>query len=342
MQRQPIQQGTINRLTALWALSESGLGGIMHALKIPFTGFFLGGFAVIMIGLIAHYSHSNLRQMLQATLLVVLVKAAVSPHSPFPAYIAVGFQGLCGALLFGAFAHIPKGFNIAAILFGLLALLESAVQKFLMTTLLFGKSVWEALDAFFLGIVKDLHLPADFSFSYWLILTYTAGYAVWGIVLGFWITRLPAQVEARAEQIGKQLHEVTPVAELSPQGTEKKKRKKWWGVLFVLLFIGGVFITGGAAEGSAKALYVIIRTVAVLLLFFYVVNPLLRWTLAKWSGRNKTAVQELVDQLPELRGLVRPAYRLAAAEHKGIRKYQSFVLTLIVLSLKDTQQKYRE
>jgi len=39
----------------LWALSESGLGGMMFALKIPFTGFFVGGFAVVMLGLIAHF-----------------------------------------------------------------------------------------------------------------------------------------------------------------------------------------------------------------------------------------------------------------------------------------------
>ena len=43
----------IQRLTALWAFTESGLGGIMHALQIPFTGLLVGGMAVIMISLIA-------------------------------------------------------------------------------------------------------------------------------------------------------------------------------------------------------------------------------------------------------------------------------------------------
>jgi hypothetical protein len=27
----------ISRLTALWAFAESGLGGVLHALQIPFT-----------------------------------------------------------------------------------------------------------------------------------------------------------------------------------------------------------------------------------------------------------------------------------------------------------------
>src|SRR4051812_9858770 len=104
---EPFQQMTstknlhaVSRLTALWALSESGLGGIMHAMKIPLTGFFVGGFAVIIIALIAHFSDKSLRAILQSTLLVILVKAAVSPQSPFMAYIAVAFQGVAGALIF--------------------------------------------------------------------------------------------------------------------------------------------------------------------------------------------------------------------------------------------------
>ncbi|MFN9519473.1 MAG: hypothetical protein ACK574_07030, partial [Bacteroidota bacterium] len=63
----------INRLTALWAFSESGLGGMMHALKIPFTGFFLGGFAIVILTLIAHHSRNRFSDIMQSTLLVILV-----------------------------------------------------------------------------------------------------------------------------------------------------------------------------------------------------------------------------------------------------------------------------
>lgn len=82
-------QLAISRLTALWALSESGLGGMMHAVKIPFTGFFLGGFAIVIITLIAHFSKTPFKSILQATLLVILVKAAASPHSPPMAYLSL-------------------------------------------------------------------------------------------------------------------------------------------------------------------------------------------------------------------------------------------------------------
>ena len=90
----------IQRLTALWAFTESGLGGIMHALQIPFTGLLVGGMAVIMICLIADISEFNYKQILKSAIIVLIVKAMVSPHTPFPAYIAVSFQALLGYAVF--------------------------------------------------------------------------------------------------------------------------------------------------------------------------------------------------------------------------------------------------
>ncbi|MDX5320402.1 MAG: hypothetical protein LPK45_04875, partial [Bacteroidota bacterium] len=77
------------RLIALWGLAESGLGGYMHAMKIPFTGIFVGGSAVIILSLLASLSEKRFQTLLRATLVVLLIKFTVSPHtSPF-AYIAV-------------------------------------------------------------------------------------------------------------------------------------------------------------------------------------------------------------------------------------------------------------
>ena len=58
----------IQRLTALWAFSESGLGGIMHALKIPFTGLVVGGMSVIMISFIAQLSANHYKEILKSAL----------------------------------------------------------------------------------------------------------------------------------------------------------------------------------------------------------------------------------------------------------------------------------
>ena len=137
----------------------------MFAFKIPFTGIFLGGFAVIIITLIAKYSTNKWRSILQSTLLVILVKAVASPHSPPPAYFAVGFQGLAGACIYAPFSMN----RFSAVLFGVLAMLESASQKIIVMTLIYGKNIWVALDSFFEMIVKDFGIGKHVSFSIWII-----------------------------------------------------------------------------------------------------------------------------------------------------------------------------
>lgn len=321
------RSNTIARLTALWALSESGLGGLMHALKIPFTGFFVGGFAVIIISLLAYYSGYKMSVILQSTVLVLLVKFAVSPQSPFPAYIAVGFQGLLGALLF----PLLKNFTFIPALFGCIALLESAVQKFLLTTILFGKSIWEALNTFVQSVLKDFDLPTDFSFSFWLISTYTIVYFIWGILLGIWVSRLPKRIESETKGIltRYKASSITPMK----ASTSKKHKWKLLSVFFVLFFIVIVMLMQGTHEGARKAFYVVLRTVAVLLFLLYILNPLLKFLLSKWKGKHQQAVEELVKQLPALRDLVQAAYALAAMDRKGLRRYSRFVFLLIVLSV---------
>jgi cell division protein FtsL len=329
---------TINRLTALWALGESGLGGWMHALKLPFTGIFVGGFAVLIIGLIAHYSNNSAKQILKATLLVLLVKAAVSPQSPLPAYVAVSFQGLIGALLFWLMPRI----KLTPVLFGMIAMLESALQMVLMKTIVYGMAIWEALDMFFGKIVKELHLSANISFSLWIICLYCGGYALWGLILGIWINRLPKQLDQRTTEIQQQ------AAELKNTGgdltvSKKQKRNTRMIVAFsILLFIVGVFLMSGSS--MSKALYIIIRTVAVLLLIYYIIVPITKWLLQKFidkqQEKNRAEMQGLIDQLPELRSYLRPAYVMASTKYKGLKRYREFVFILLALSLQTVHTEH--
>ena len=320
----------LTRLTALWALSESGLGGFMHALKIPFTGFFLGGFAIVIITLIAHHTQHKSKSILQATLLVILVKALVSPHSPPMAYIAVAFQGLSGLALF---ALIPNT-RLAAALFGLIALMESAVQKFLVMTLIFGKSLWEALDLFVKAILKDLSFITDFSFSFWLIALYTAIYSVWGLIVGIWAGGLPKQLYDKSDEVLFQLQNLNYTPQDVLAHKKRKRKGKIIGAVFMLLFIVSVFALQGL---GGKALYAILRAVAALVLMFYVLNPALKWAIQKWANKqqaaNKQTLAQLVDLMPDLKSNLAPALKIAQQQNKGLKVYPAFVVNLIVLSL---------
>ncbi|MCU0440864.1 MAG: hypothetical protein MUE96_00555 [Bacteroidia bacterium] len=316
------------RLTALWALSESGLGGMMHAFKIPFTGFFLGGFAIVVITLIAQVSKHSFKSIMQATALVLMVKAVASPHAPPMAYIAVGFQGLAGAVLY---QFVPYRY-LAAILFGGVALFESAVQKFLVATLLFGKSIWEALDTFVSSILKDLSVVADFSFSFWLIAVYTAGYTLWGMLLGWWSAGLFNRLQQNKEAILAQFENTSVGASPLAEMQNSKRMNKLWMSLIVLCLIVLVFALSNQLN---KAAYAFVRTIAALMLLFWVITPLVQWCVQYWVKRNKQtgALVVLMEQLPELKGYVKPALLLAKKQTRGLAIYPKFIQNLLILTL---------
>src|SRR6476661_6814218 len=147
------EQQAVFRLTAFWAFTEAGIGGLLHAFKSPFTGLIIGGTAVILLALIARRSNFNAGTIIKCTLLVILMKSLVSPFTPPTAYIAVGFQGLMAALLF----TIVPSFRVAAVLLGILAMVESAVQKLLVLWLFFGTTLWEAADGYLTWLLSQFN-----------------------------------------------------------------------------------------------------------------------------------------------------------------------------------------
>lgn len=317
------------RITALWAFSECALGGVMHALKLPFTGFFVGGFAVLCIGLLAHVSQRNAAVILRSTLLVILVKAIVSPQSPPTAYLAVGFQGLSGALILGYL----RPFAVAAYLFGFLALLESALQKILVLLLFFGKPLFEAIDVFFQSVLKNFGLNNQVSWANVVVCGYIGLYSVWGLVLGHWILRLPKQLDQkRAEYSAIEFSDQQVEGDLSP-----KKMRLWLFPLLVLIFVTGVFVfAGGKAVGGQRALYAVLRSVAVLLAWFYWARPLVMWAFQRWakmkSESEKRTLAHIMATIPSLRLKAHSVYNHVSQKHRGWKRWREFVVALFVVA----------
>ena len=311
----------ITRLTAIWALSECALGGIMHAMKIPFTGIFVGGLAVICIALIAFHADDIIKEVFKATIIVLMIKAGVSPHTPVPAYIAVSFQGVLGAIIFS----LIKNFMSAAPIYGCIAIAESAIQKFLFTTLIFGKSVWVALDIFVKSVLKDLHLPNDFSFSFWMVTLYILIYAAWGLMLGFFISGMPVVLEEIK-------NEKLTIEKETAVVTEKNKGNKWLSYLLIMTFITIVFFIDGKIN---NVLYIILRSLAVTMMLFVIARPIIV-SLINYFGKNKKEdFTKVMNLLPEIRSYVKPSFVLAKKSFNGLKRYKYFVLYLIHFSISD-------
>jgi hypothetical protein len=314
----------VNRLTALWALNESGLGGILHAAKFPFTGIFVGGFAVILISLIARYSNYSFKAILKATAMVLMIKAAVSPHSPFPAYIAVSFQGLLGAFIFSN----TKNFKAAPIIFGGLALLESAIQKILLTVLFFGMSFWKSIDDFVITTLKTFQLPADFSFSEWIALSYVILYFVLGLIIGRFASQIPDAVST----LDFSMITFSDTSHPVKQNRKRRKRRLLIGLLSILLSIElmGVFLKLPFGQ-------FFFRVVFFILLFYYVVGPLTT-QLIKFLSRNRAQeISDLNNDVAQLRDFVKPVIKHVNMNYHGLYRFKMFVLYMVAISLNDVK-----
>ncbi len=327
------QAQAITRLTALWALNECGLGGLMFALKIPLTGFFVGGFAVVLIGLIASYSQSRAKDLLKATVLVLIVKATVSPHAPPPAYLAVAFQGLLGALLYSNIRNV----TLAAMLLAPLAMLESAAQKLIVLTLIYGNPLWKALNRLFESITHDFSLPGHLPFSYWIISLYLLVHVVWGLFVGYYSAGLPARIGRHTGEVLLFYDTYRPAADAVVAPVVKRRHYGRMAMLVLLLGLIVLVLFGEGRFRNNMILYVILRSLAMVILLFYVLRPLLNRLIRYWlQSRDKGTRQEaaeLIGMLPGLRRFVRPSWKLARKRRGLLRQLSFFILSLIVLSL---------
>jgi len=329
------RETAVARLTALWGLSEAGLGGLIHALRIPFTGIVVGSTAIILITLIVHFSGRNRRVLLRSMLVVLLIKAAVSPHTPIPAYFAVTFQGLAGAVLFS----LLPGLRIPAMLLGILALLEGVVQKFLMMTLLYGKSVWMAIDLIAQKAAEEMGLSGNFRASLWVIGVYAVYYAGGGILVGWMAGAMPARIERQLIE----LTETPPVLPSRPPETlplKAGRRWRWRRLLPALLILAGLILVYALAPSDAgglqRGLYVLVRALLILGLWFGLAGPWMRKILHRFfqqrAGRHGVRLAEAMHLMPHLRMLAAYAWTETAACNRFVRWYR-FVTLLVTLSL---------
>ncbi len=338
VQKELSNDRAIARLTALWALNEAGLGGFMHALKIPFTGILIGGFAIILITLIAHFSRGNYGSILKSTMIVVIIKGIASPHSPINAYIAVFFQGITGFALFSVVPH----FSSAAILLGLLSLLESSLQRVLVLTLIYGMSLWHALDLFVQHILKLLNLPnSSFSFSRLLIGAYIGLHALAGIFTGWLGVRFSKFVQT-IDQNSLLISLAQNNANLSEPALKKKKKKSALKrkilkvVVLALLIFSTLFFFSAEGSGLRHAIFVLIRVLVLLSLWYLLLGPfLMKWlhiVLKKKSAFYQKEIQSVLDILPVLTQAVKTIWREAVKRH-GVQKWKFFLSQLIVFAL---------
>ncbi len=323
----------ISRLTALWALSEAGLGGVLHALQSPFTGLFVGGFAIVLVSLIAYFAEDKRKTIFRSLLVVLIIKLAVSPHSPPTSYMAVSFQALMASLIY---SKLSLG-KWSAMLLGVITLIESAIQKLLVLTLIYGKSLWEAIDSFSDYVVEYMGFLGNIFSSTALISIYLWLYALLGIIVGYIIYDIVRYLEVNQGNVKYQIQAIEFDNEV---GVAKKKRGRWrqwviFGIFFALIAAYYFFVKEGDAVWK-NWLYIFLRSTGILLLWYYVVGPLFKKYFAQFLEKKKHKVQDEVDETLTLLPYLRKVTKLAWKENKeerGLNKLRNFMGDTILYSI---------
>ncbi|MDZ7344170.1 MAG: hypothetical protein ONA90_06610, partial [candidate division KSB1 bacterium] len=286
-----------------------------------------------------YFAQNRTRAILKATIIVLLITFTVSPHSPLPAYFAVSFQALLGALLFGALSNL----RLAALLLGILGLLETALQKILVMTIIYGNSLWESIDVFFNYVLQQFGLmtaAADFRASLWLIGLYVGLHALAGVFVGWLAGNLPNEIRrALADPARRQLPRPAPVASRHEIGNSQKPF--WKGrvakILLLLIIVASIltFLTPAMA-GYKKGFYVILRAAVVLSLWYFVAAPLVMKLLQRFlknkSARHAAEIKNILRFFPRLKDYARRLWPASAAQ-KSWRRWKYFLVALVVFAL---------
>lgn len=336
------EQTLLIRLTALWALSEAGLGGIMHLFRSPFTGILVGGSAVLLIALIAFFSKKPAVAISKALIIVLIIKAMVSPHSPLPAYFAVGFQGLVGILLFSL---IPS-FRLAALLLGIFALIESALQKLLTLTILFGKSLWDALDTFIDHVLQKFNVLTEgvtAQGSYWLVGLYLGVYLVSGMLIGWLAGRLPNEIKLATQRL-KPPKTASGLEVDQPSSIARKnfwqKRSFQWGFM-IGLFLLVVYFLVPKSQTLLAPIWLLIRVVGIIVLWYFLVAPILmqilQGILRRKASDYQREVSAALDLFPVFRYLAKVAW-YETASLRGWKRWKELAIRTITYALLYTKK----
>ncbi|HSL88719.1 MAG TPA: hypothetical protein VK870_05420 [Ignavibacteriaceae bacterium] len=340
--RSETSSSNAEKLTKLWALSESMLGGVLHAVKMPFRGMIISSAAVILIGMLANFSEKR-GQIFRSTVLVVTIKAVVSPHSPLTAYLSVFIQGLLGEIFF-----LSRKFKLlSALLLGITVSLLNGFQKILVLTLIYGQSLWEVINDFFNYVVeKWLLLPADntINFSFILISIYVGLHLLAGLAAGIMAYRIPVIVRNKIDN--PDTMQMDLIEDMRIKTVSGKTRKKKWlkpsALVIIVLSIAVILLSYLYPESKRFDVNAVVimmaRALLIITVWFYFLAPrvkdLLKIYLSKKQNHYSRDVESIVSSFEELKLIVYSAWKYSAGS-RGLNRVNRFIILSLVYLLSD-------
>lgn len=318
------------RLIALWIICEAFAGGIMHSIKIPFSGLVISSLAMICIILIAHHV-SEKNAILKATIIVAIFKLMLSPHSPGTAYIAVFFQGLLGNFLF----LNKKHFTTSAIILGILGAVESAIQRLLVLVIVYGNAFWKAVNVYINKLTGEKTIT---NYTLFIAIGYVLIHAIVGLLIGIYASRIAKKSFHWKTQHPEFL--IKNTIQYQNEALQKKKKNKpvkWifiicWMLLLSIYIFSWIFPAKTIIPKN-EIIAILLRSVLIITTWLLIFSPMLSLFIKKSIESKKLehheAIGAITKLLPESKSIFIGCWKLSAKE-KGIGRLSLFSKMLIV------------
>jgi len=323
------------RLIALWVICEAFAGGIMHGMKLPFSGLIVSSLAITCIILIAYYIPSP-SAIIKATVIVAIFKLMLSPHSPPTAYIAVFFQGLMGQLLLSNRRYFKAG----AILLAVLALVESAIQRILVLVIIYGNNLWKAVDSF---LQKLTHEKSPGNYSFMIAGGYIALHALMGIFVGIYAVRLAKRSASWKDTNPALVFDKKNIErEIIFQRNKKASKLKW---IFVVIWLALLALYVQSLLDTAHALFpkgiiadMLLRSALIILSWYLILGPLAMLLIKKiirsQQEKKQADINEVMLLVPQTKYIFKQSLQLSETA-SGYARIKLFLKILLVNVLAD-------
>jgi hypothetical protein len=322
------------RLIALWVLCESVLGGIIHGFKLPFSGLIVGSSAVICICLIAFYVPVK-GAIIKATIIVAIFKMMLSPQSPPTAYIAVFFQGAVGQLLFYNLKH----YKLSCMLLGVFALVESALQRIIVLTLLYGATFWKAINEFISNLTNQKQIT---NYSFLIAGAYILFHIFFGIMIGSFAAKLVKRSEKWKLLHNDFIIDLPDKNELvlNKKSSSKKKIKGFFifiWIALIILFLQSYFHIGKPVLPSKVPFQIILRSLLIVLTWYFLISPILLKAIQNWLANQQKRfvadISQVMLLLPSTQYILTKSWQLSSTE-KGLKRLKKYCKIVLVNTLK--------
>lgn len=250
--------------------TEIGLGSLLHAFHVPLAGHFLSLNQGLILTVATHETAGR-REAVQSTNTISSISALLKLLSPMgkrlTPMLAISMQGLLyslGVFLFGA--------NLFGVCLGMLLLsLWGFLQPLILAELIFGQTLWLAIEETWKKIAEGFSIPVEYGL--WILLAGVAIKLVLAIVIGAtaWLFRdhVTEKYLSRLAKLGESMPKPIKKSRSALRGSIKDLFQPWF-IVSLVLSVGFLYLNNSMSQ-FALVIYAL-RTLAIAWILFWLIR----------------------------------------------------------------------